>query len=313
MLLGAEVLKECLGKYNHSLLAAFQRMFKLLPLFAVIEKEIFVVHGGLFRNHSVNLEMLRELPKVHWQRNYPNPLNKEEMEQGKAWTEEEEILFDALWADPHHGIGSKRSERGRVAVMFGEDVTERFLDDAKLSFGSTGHLNSSSHILHDRLCERGRLAPSTSVRNIFLAFASLLAQSAMCLKFSGWVHWRLQLVSASRPIFAQQLLQLWEFGIFAIQASTTQRMNEATKRQNRPRRFDINLLRIWRAFSTLTSVALHDLSLWRYSDCCKLFLAVHRLGLRVFQSSGGLKSSISGGTPTQLPTHRLTNSCLEKE
>lgn len=128
--MGGGFSEECLGKYNHSLLAAFQRMFKLLPLFAVIEKEIFVVHGGLFRNPSVNLEMLRELPKVHWQRNYPNPLNKEEMEQGKAWTEQEEILFDALWADPHHGIGSKR---------FGEDVTERFLDDAKLSLCLRSH------------------------------------------------------------------------------------------------------------------------------------------------------------------------------
>lgn len=168
--MGGGFSEECLGKYNHSLLAAFQRMFKLLPLFAVIEKEIFVVHGGLFRDPSVNLEMLRELPKVHWQRNYPNPLNKEEMEQGKAWTEQEEILFDALWADPHHGIGSKRSERGRVAVMFGEDVTERFLDDAVLrcvwwrngvtrveyNFGDLGITGGPGfrHPIH--LCESGQ-------------------------------------------------------------------------------------------------------------------------------------------------------------
>jgi len=137
--MGGGFSEECLGKYNHSLLAAFQRMFKLLPLFAVIEKEIFVVHGGLFRNPSVNLEMLRQLPKEHWQRNYPNPLTKEELESGKVWTENEEIIFDALWADPHHGLGSKRSERGKVAVMFGEDITQKFLEDANLSLCLRSH------------------------------------------------------------------------------------------------------------------------------------------------------------------------------
>eukprot|EP00913_Durusdinium_trenchii_P016305 g15324.t1 len=137
--MGGGFAEECLGKYNHSLLSAFQRMFKLLPIFAVIEKEIFLVHGGLFRNPSVNLQMLRQMPQAHWQRNYPNPLPKEEQEKGYMWTEEEEILFDALWADPHYGLGSRRSERGKVAVMFGEDITHRFLDDAKLSMCMRSH------------------------------------------------------------------------------------------------------------------------------------------------------------------------------
>ncbi|OLP81522.1 Serine/threonine-protein phosphatase T [Symbiodinium microadriaticum] len=108
---------ECLSKYNHRVLAAFQRMFKLLPLFGVVEQEIFVVHGGLFRSPGVTLESLRTLPEADWQRNYPNPLKKDDMDQGKVWTRNEEILFDALWADPHKGFGSKRSERGRVAVL----------------------------------------------------------------------------------------------------------------------------------------------------------------------------------------------------
>ncbi|CAJ1342540.1 unnamed protein product, partial [Effrenium voratum] len=90
-------------------------------------------HGGLFRNPRVSLESLRQLPLEAWHRNYPNPLSKEEVARGATWSEHEEILFDALWADPHEGLGSKRSERGKVAVMFGEDVTHRFLDQAGLS------------------------------------------------------------------------------------------------------------------------------------------------------------------------------------
>eukprot|EP00439_Symbiodinium_sp_Y106_P052041 s1068_g6.t4 len=115
--MGGGFTEECLSKYNHRVLAAFQRMFKLLPLFGVVEQEIFVVHGGLFRSPGVTLESLRTLPEADWQRNYPNPLKKDDMDRGKVWTRNEEILFDALWADPHMGLGSKRSERGRVAVL----------------------------------------------------------------------------------------------------------------------------------------------------------------------------------------------------
>ncbi|CAE6915719.1 ppt1 [Symbiodinium natans] len=106
--MGGGFSEECLSKYNHAVLAAFQRMFKRLPLFAVVAREIFVVHGGLFRSPGVTLQSLRELPEGDWQRNYPNPLKKDEIDRGQAWTRNEEILFDALWADPHLGSGSKR-------------------------------------------------------------------------------------------------------------------------------------------------------------------------------------------------------------
>lgn len=137
--MGGGFTEECLSKYNHRVLAAFQRMFKLLPLFGVVEQEIFVVHGGLFRSPGVTLESLRTLPEADWQRNYPNPLKKDDMDRGKVWTRNEEILFDALWADPHMGLGSKRSERGRVAVLFGHDVTHGFLDDAGLALCLRSH------------------------------------------------------------------------------------------------------------------------------------------------------------------------------
>lgn len=137
--MGGGFSEECLSKYNRSILESFQRIFKLLPLFGVIEDEIFVVHGGLFRNPAVNLSRLRSLPESSWRRNYPNAMSTEQLARGEAWTEDEEIIFDAQWADPHFGPGSRPSNRGRVAVTFGEDVTHRFLDEAKLALCIRSH------------------------------------------------------------------------------------------------------------------------------------------------------------------------------
>jgi len=137
--MGGGFAEECLTKYSRPLFAGFQRVFKLLPLFAVIEEEVFVVHGGLFRNPEVNLARLRSLPEAAWRRNYPNPLTKEQLARGVRWSEEEEIIFDAQWADPHHGPGSRPSTRGRVAMTFGEDVTQRFLEEAGLSLCIRSH------------------------------------------------------------------------------------------------------------------------------------------------------------------------------
>mmetsp|Transcript_57664 Transcript_57664/g.122674 ORF Transcript_57664/g.122674 Transcript_57664/m.122674 type:complete len:925 (-) Transcript_57664:394-3168(-) len=137
--MGGGFAEECLAKHSRQILAAFQRVFKLLPLFAVIEREVFVVHGGLFRNRAVDLIRLRTMPQASWRRNYPNPPSKEQMAKGEKWSEEEEILFDAQWADPHFGCGSKQSARGRVAVTFGEDVTQRFLQEAGLALCIRSH------------------------------------------------------------------------------------------------------------------------------------------------------------------------------
>ena len=52
---------------------SFQELFLLLPLFAVIERQIFVVHGGLFRSPA-SLEQLRAL---EYRRHYPQ-MSKEE-------------------------------------------------------------------------------------------------------------------------------------------------------------------------------------------------------------------------------------------
>ena len=46
---------ECKAKYDLTLFEMFCECFKLLPLCSLINKAVFVVHGGLFHTHTVTL------------------------------------------------------------------------------------------------------------------------------------------------------------------------------------------------------------------------------------------------------------------
>lgn len=55
-------LKEVTGKYNNSVVAKFDRLFRNLPVAAVIHEKIFVVHGGLGpKTHQMTIEQINGL------------------------------------------------------------------------------------------------------------------------------------------------------------------------------------------------------------------------------------------------------------
>ncbi|CAJ1375275.1 unnamed protein product [Effrenium voratum] len=148
---GGGFAEECLAKYGPRIYERFQQLFLLLPLFAVIERKIFVVHGGLFRTPEVTLERLKQLP---YRRHYPLSLTEAERARGKDWTEDEKILFDAQWADPVEQTGVTRSSRGSMVTNFGPDVTQKFLKDNGLSLCIRSHQVPKTmqgfELLHDR-------------------------------------------------------------------------------------------------------------------------------------------------------------------
>lgn len=129
---GGGFAEECLYKYGFESYSLFRDICSRLPLFAVIQKEVFVVHGGLFRTPGVTLERLRKLS--NWKEHYPM-----QPREYDYWTDEEAVLFDAQWADPHEGDGFVESPRGAHVVHFGRDVTEQFLMDNHLSLCIRSH------------------------------------------------------------------------------------------------------------------------------------------------------------------------------
>ena len=104
--------QEVLTKYDANVYEAFIRFFFSLPLAHCINKEFFVVHGGLFSKDGVTLNDIRKIKRF-----------REVPESG--------IMCELLWSDPSPINGRHPSNRG-VAITFGPDVVKNFLKVNKL-------------------------------------------------------------------------------------------------------------------------------------------------------------------------------------
>eukprot|EP00658_Telonema_sp_P-2_P080751 TRINITY_DN8104_c0_g4_i2.p1 TRINITY_DN8104_c0_g4~~TRINITY_DN8104_c0_g4_i2.p1 ORF type:complete len:822 (-),score=201.65 TRINITY_DN8104_c0_g4_i2:107-2572(-) len=86
----------------------FNAVFATLPVWALVNEKIFVVHGGLPKQAQVtNTSVLRKLSKVN------EPI-------------QESLFQDLLWSDPQDPEGFEMSERG-AGIMWGPDITDFFL------------------------------------------------------------------------------------------------------------------------------------------------------------------------------------------
>ena len=104
--------QEVISKYDSSVYEAFIRLFYSLPLAHCINKEILVLHGGLFSKDGVTLDDIRNIKRF-----------REVPETG--------IMCELLWSDPSMINGRRPSNRG-VAISFGPDVAKNFLESNKL-------------------------------------------------------------------------------------------------------------------------------------------------------------------------------------
>ena len=99
---------EVKSKYDENIYELFSVLFCNLPLCHVINKKVFVVHGGLFSKDGVTLDMLRDIDR-----------KREPADSG--------LMCECLWSDPCKEMGRLPSKRG-VGLSFGPDVTKNFLD-----------------------------------------------------------------------------------------------------------------------------------------------------------------------------------------
>jgi serine/threonine-protein phosphatase 5 len=110
---------EVTKKYDEDLYNLFCEAFCLLPLCHLINKKVFVVHGGLFSKDNVLMEDIRKVNR-----------DQEPPDEG--------LMTEMLWSDPQPGMGRTPSKRG-VGVAFGKDVTENFLKTNDLSLVIRSH------------------------------------------------------------------------------------------------------------------------------------------------------------------------------
>ncbi|CCI42081.1 unnamed protein product [Albugo candida] len=95
-------------KYDETVMLLFTEVFNWLPLAAVLDNRVLVVHGGLFGEDDVSLEDIEKIER-----------NREPPESG--------YMSDLMWSDPQPFAGRGPSKRG-IGLSFGPDITHAFLE-----------------------------------------------------------------------------------------------------------------------------------------------------------------------------------------
>lgn len=110
---------ECLRKYgNVNVWKYYTDLFDLLPLAAIIEGQIFCLHGGL----SPSLETLDLIRQLDRKQEVPH----------------EGPMCDLLWSDPDERMGWGVSPRG-AGYTFGQDISEQYNHTNNLTLVCRAH------------------------------------------------------------------------------------------------------------------------------------------------------------------------------
>jgi serine/threonine-protein phosphatase 2A catalytic subunit len=110
---------ECLRKYgNANIWRFFTDLFDYLPLTALIEQQIFCLHGGL----SPTIDTLDQVRALDRFQEVPH----------------EGPMCDLLWSDPDDRSGWGISPRG-AGYTFGQDISEQFIYNNHLTMIARAH------------------------------------------------------------------------------------------------------------------------------------------------------------------------------
>ena len=112
---------EVIDKYGKDdrMYECFLEFFKSLPLGHILNKQILVVHGGLFSKDGVTIDEIKKIDRF-----------REIPESG--------LMSELLWSDPCKENGRIPSKRG-VGMSFGPDVAKKFLDENNLKMLIRSH------------------------------------------------------------------------------------------------------------------------------------------------------------------------------
>ena len=112
---------EVIDKYgkDERMYECFTEFFKSLPLGHILNKQVSVVHGGLFSKDGVTIEEVKKIDRF-----------REIPESG--------LMSELLWSDPCKENGRQPSKRG-VGMSFGPDVAKKFLEENKLNLLIRSH------------------------------------------------------------------------------------------------------------------------------------------------------------------------------
>lgn len=114
---------ECTQKYDKETFRFFTQIFNWLPLSICLHshtgKKVVVMHGGLFDQANVTLDMIRDIERV-----------RQPPESG--------LMTDILWSDPCYKPGRQMSKRG-TSIQFGPDITREFCNHNDVEYIIRSH------------------------------------------------------------------------------------------------------------------------------------------------------------------------------
>eukprot|EP01041_Mallomonas_annulata_P006008 gene6008-12113_t len=154
--------RECLEKYDDVIFGMFVEVFQYLPLFAIINSAVLVVHGGLFHDENVHLSDLDQIDRsefslgdfheteeeavlislddvdnnelqLHEDQEHGHERDETDDLDVPVTVEEKHVMYfkqlqrDALWSDPAADISGVGTSARGAGITFGEDVTRAFL------------------------------------------------------------------------------------------------------------------------------------------------------------------------------------------
>jgi diadenosine tetraphosphatase ApaH/serine/threonine PP2A family protein phosphatase len=121
---------EVFDKYDEVTFSMFMEVFQQIPLCAVINEAIFIVHGGLFHKEETLLSEIESIRRDDFtlldmpeggESIVPVDKNTNNAEYMK------QLQRDMLWSDPRPDNGIQASARG-AGIQFGADVVRKFLE-----------------------------------------------------------------------------------------------------------------------------------------------------------------------------------------
>jgi len=124
---GGGFIDEVMRKYGLVAYRRFVTAFKAFSLCSVIEKEIFVVHGGLPRVSGMSIDYINTID--HSGVTAPHP---------QAADIKDQVFTDLVWSDPTDTAGKYKSDRG-IGIKFGHDITTKFCMQNRLRFVIRSH------------------------------------------------------------------------------------------------------------------------------------------------------------------------------